>query len=131
MLWFLCTARQDCAEAAKRLKLSKYAEYLDELEDGGIRFKTAAFSAYGRFHPDVSNMLTLAASRAVRRHGGSATELVRGWKQDIATTMGAHGSDGQQMCQGHHDQSGSGTTRVQRPALGRAGWARGLGPQGP
>ena len=81
-------AGQDCTEAGKREKLDHYANVLHELEQQGIRYSPAVFSAFGRRHPDVTRMLNEAARR-VARHRGCADpkKLARAWSRDLAVSV--------------------------------------------
>ena len=90
--------KQDCAELAKRGKIAKYGDHIQDLEAAGICFRPAAFSCYGRFHPDVTRMLTTAASKAVRRSGGDQKSLLRQWKKDLSTTIWARAASMVQRC---------------------------------
>jgi hypothetical protein len=77
-------AGADCTESMRREKLRKYGQYLPELERQGIEYAPATFSAYGRRHPCVTEMMTLAARVAARRRGlGSHAALLRRWYRSV------------------------------------------------
>ena len=66
--------------AMREDKLRKYGPYLHELETQGIEYTPATFSAYGRRHPSVTQMMTQAAREAARRKGlGSHNAMLRRW----------------------------------------------------
>ena len=81
-------AGQDCTETGKREKMERYGPVLHELRDQGIIYKPAVFSAYGRCHPDVTDMMTEAARR-VARHRGFADwkPLFTRWRRQVAVQV--------------------------------------------
>ena len=83
-----CGAGSDCVEAGKSEKLDKYAGHLGELEQQGIRFAPAVFSCFGRRHPDVDDMLAVAARRFVRQavHASSEPMLAR-WRRRLTAAV--------------------------------------------
>ena len=78
-------AGEDCTESGKREKRKKHAAYLQELEHGGVKYAPAVISSFGRRHPDVTDMLTVAAKRAARHRGHTEPKaLMRAWTRNIA-----------------------------------------------
>ena len=66
----------------------KYAAHRDDLEAQGIVYEPLIFSAYGRRHPQTTDMLKFAASRAARRRGCSnAKGLLRWWHRQLAAEL--------------------------------------------
>ena len=88
-------------------------------------FRPAAFSCYGRFHPDVTRMLNTAASKAVRRSGGDQKSLLRQWKKDLTTTLWARAASMVQRC-----VKESLSTEEERRREKAALWAEVMGDQG-
>lgn len=78
-------AVDDCTESMRQAKLTKYRQYLLELERQGIQYSPATFSANGRRHPCVIQMMTQATREAARPRGlGSHTALLRRWHRSVA-----------------------------------------------
>jgi hypothetical protein len=78
-------AGDDCVESMRSQKIRRYAPYLPELQAQGIEYSPATFSAYGRRHPCVTQMVTLAAREAARRKGlGSHNAMLRRWYRSLA-----------------------------------------------
>ena len=78
----------DCTESYRQEKLTKYRPFFDELERQGIAYAPATFSAYGRRHPCVSDMMTLAAREAARRRGiGNHSALLRRWQRSAVAEV--------------------------------------------
>ena len=71
-------ASDDCMESMREGKLRKHGPYSHELQIQGIEYAPATFSAYGRQHPSVTQMLTQAARQAARRRGiGNQNAMLR------------------------------------------------------
>jgi hypothetical protein len=78
----------DCTESMREQKLRKYGPYLQELEVQGIEYAPATFSAFGRRHPSVTQMLTQAAREAARRRGlGDHSAVLRKWHRSTASEI--------------------------------------------
>jgi hypothetical protein len=78
----------DVLEVGKREKLDPYSSFLEELEEQGIRYKPAVLSAFGRFHPDVKDMLKQAARRAaMRQEGTTERALYKRWSRDLVVLV--------------------------------------------
>ena len=69
-------------------KIEKYDPHREDLAAQGIRYEPIIFSAYGRRHPQTTDMLKFAASRAARRRGWSkASGLLRWWHRQLAAEV--------------------------------------------
>ena len=78
----------DVTEVGKQEELQHYGPHLQELEEEGIRYQPAVFSAYGRFHIDVKVMLKEAARRAALRECGESESALRSrWTQDAVAAV--------------------------------------------
>ena len=81
-------ARGDAAESMRRDKLDYYENHLVELERQGIVYAPMTFTAYGRRHPDATNMLKHAATKVVRQRGRAAARgLLKYWERQIAAEV--------------------------------------------
>ena len=81
-------AGDNCVETMRTDKMQKYEAVLPELEAQGIKYCPATISCYGRRHPCVTQMLTLAARGAARRRGGRCQNgILRRWCRTIAADV--------------------------------------------
>ena len=54
----------------------------------GIQYQPAVFSAYGRMHIDVKNMLKEAARRLARKEGIADTRgIIKRWKRELTAAI--------------------------------------------
>ena len=81
-------AGSDAAETMRETKLDKYEPYSVELDEQGITYAPATFTAYGRRHPCATNMLKTAATKVARRKGLESTKgLLRCWQRQLAAEI--------------------------------------------
>ena len=85
---YASNARGDAAESMRRDKLDYYESHFAELERQGIVYAPMTFTAYGRRHPDATNMLQHAATKVVRQRGRTAARgLLKFWERQIAAEI--------------------------------------------
>ena len=61
-------------------KVDKYSRHREDLELQGIVYEPLILSAYGRRHPNATNMIKLAAAKAARRQGSSkCSQTYQSW----------------------------------------------------
>ena len=66
-------------------KVAKYERHREDLELQGIVYEPLILSAYGRRHPNATNMLKLVAAKAARRRGlSSSARLFQWWCRAIS-----------------------------------------------
>ena len=69
-------------------KHQKYEPHREDLAAQGIIYEPIIFSAYGRRHPQTTDMLKFAASRAARRRGWlKAGSLLKWWHRQLAAEL--------------------------------------------
>jgi hypothetical protein len=69
-------------------KLDYYEAHLEDLARQGIVYKPMTFTAYGRRHPDATNMLHIAATTVARQRGdSSAIGLQKHWQRQLAAEI--------------------------------------------
>jgi len=82
------SAGADAAETMRRDKLDYYEPHLEDLLRQGIVYKPLTFTAYGRRHPDATNILHYAATAVARQRGGSsAIGLQKHWQRQLAAEI--------------------------------------------
>ena len=81
-------AGDDCTHAMVVEKQYTYAPHLDAIRRAGMQYQPMVWSAYGRPHPDATQVLvTMARAVARRRGSGNFRGLARRWAARIATEI--------------------------------------------
>ena len=98
-------AGRDCVISMFERTNAFYAPYINTLENNGLTYKPAVWSAYGRPHDQATAIIASIANTVARRSGSlDANSIRKRVMQAIATEIWRRNAHMLQRCMSYHEE---------------------------